>query len=165
MTDRTIFNRRYSSFTPGSSEVWLVNGAGVTTSASKTSSFTAGESLTQGTPVYVSGVYVLAASAASGIDPSNYNVVGFTAEAASTSASVDVVLDDTAIISSGNLVHEVSLTPGIYYYVSNIVGKITNNLAPSGITTSGGYAALAPVGLALSSSELSVEISSPVILS
>lgn len=162
MTDRAIFNRRYSSFTPGSSEVWLVNGAGVTTSASKTSSFTAGESLTQGTPVYVSGVYVLAASAASGVNPSNYNVIGFTAESASISTSVDVVLDDTAVISSGNLIHETSLTPGKYYYISNIVGKITNNLAPSGVTASGGYAALSSVGLALSPSELSVEISSPI---
>jgi len=164
MTDRAIFNRRYSSFTPASTQVWLVNGAGVTTSASTVTSFTAAESLTQGTPVYVSGTYVLAASAASSVDPSNYNVIGFTAEAASASASVDVVLDDTAIISSGNLIHETSLTPGRYYFLSNITGKITSNLAPSGITVSGGYSASAPLGLALSASELDIEISSPVTL-
>lgn len=164
MTDRAIFNRRYSSFTADSTEVWLSNGAGVTTSASSTLSFTAGEDLTQGEVVYVSGTFVLAASAASGVNPTNYNAIGITSESASALSTVNVVLDDNAVIPSGNIIHESSLTPGRYYYLSNETGKLTSSLAPSGITVSGGYAAVTSLGLALSSTELQVEIQSPIIL-
>jgi len=164
MTNRAIFNRKYSSFTSASTEVWLVNGAGVTTSPTTTVSFTAGQDLIQGTPVYVSGVYVFEASAASGVVPELFIAIGITAEAASTSASIDVVLDDVAVISSGNLIHESSMVPGTYYYLSNLSGKLTSSSAPSGITVSGGYAASAPMGLALSASELNIEICSPITL-
>ena len=164
MTNRAIFNRRYSSFTADGTEVWLVNGAGVTTTPVSTLSFTAGEDLIQGEVVYVSGAVVLAASAASGIDSTNYNAIGITNAAASVSASVEVILDDNAVISSSNLVHESALVAGQYYYISTEAGKLTSSAAPSGITLSGGYAAAAPVGLALSSTELHVEVGSPIVL-
>jgi hypothetical protein len=164
MTDRAAFNRRYTSFTPGTTQVWLVNGAGVTTSPATTLSFTAGENLIQGQVVYVSGTYVLSSSAASGVRPEVWTAAGITAEAASASSAVNVILDDVALVSSGNLIHETSLTPGQYYYVSNITGKLTSVTAPSGITASGGYGAATVVGLALSPSELHVEIGSPVTL-
>lgn len=164
MTDRALFNRRYTSYTPGTTQVWLVNGAGVTTSPATTLTFSAGDNLVQGEVVYVSGTYVLPASAASGVDPALWNPIGITAEAAVTAADVDVILDDIAIVSSGNIVHQTALTPGQYYYLANIPGKLTASTAPSGITTSGLYGAMTPVGLALSASELHVEIGSPVTL-
>lgn len=164
MTDRAAFNRRYTSFTPGSTQVWLVNGAGVTTSPASTLTFTAGDTLVQGEVVYVSGTYVLPASAASGVRPEVWTAAGVTAEAAAAAAPVTVILDDVALIGSSNLIHEAAMTPGQYYYVSNVAGKLTSDTAPSGITTSGGYGALSVVGLALSASELHVEIGSPVTL-
>jgi hypothetical protein len=107
---------------------------------------------------------VLPASAASGTAPEVWAAVGVTAESASSSNPVTVILDDVAVISSGNLIHQTSLTPGQYYYVSNEAGKLTNATAPSGITALAGYAALTVVGLALSPSELHVEIGDPVTL-
>ena len=164
MTDRAIFNRRYTSYTPGTTQVWLVNGAGVTTSPATTLTFSAGDNLIQGEVVYVSGTYVLPASAASGVDPALWSPIGITAEAAIAAADVDVILDDIAIVGSGNIVHQTALTPGQYYYLANIPGKLTASTAPSGITTSGLYGAMTPVGLALSASEIHVEIGSPVTL-
>lgn len=164
MTDRALFNRRYTSYTPGTTQVWLVNGAGVTTSPTTTLTFSAGANLVQGEVVYVSGTYVLPASAASGVNPALWNPIGITAEAAVAAADVDVVLDDIAIVGSGNIIHQTALTPGQYYYLANIPGKLTAATAPSGITTSGLYGAMTPVGLALSASEIHVEIGSPVTL-
>jgi len=164
MTNRAIFNRRYSSFTADGTEVWLVNGAGVTTTPVSTLSFTAGEDLIQGEVVYVSGAVVLAASAASGIDPTNYNAIGITSAAATATNSVEVILDDNAVISSSNLTHETSMVAGQYYYLSSETGKLVSSAAPSGITLTGGYAAVAPLGLALSPTELHVEIESPIVL-
>ena len=164
MTDRAIFNRRYTSYTPGSTPVWLVNGAGVTTSPATTLTFTAGDTLIQGEVVYVSGTYVLPATAATGTDPAQWSAIGITAEAAATSADVTVILDDVAVISSSNLIHESSLTPGQYYYLANDAGKLTSATASSGVSVSGGYAASTVLGLALSASELHVEVQSPVTL-
>jgi len=164
MTNRAIFNRRFTSFTADGTQVWLVNGSSVTTSPVTTVDFIAGQNLIQGETVFVSGTVVLAATAASGIDPTNYNAIGITSEAASVSASVKVILDDVAVLSSANLINETALTPGQYYYVSNEAGKLTAAAAPSGITLTGGYAALAPIGIALTSSELSVEIAPVTVL-
>ena len=165
MTDRAIFNRRYTSFSPGGQQVWLVNGTSVTTSASTTQTFTAGSALIQGAPVYVSGTYALPASAGSGVATTNYSVIGFATESAASGSGVAVVLDDTAVISSANLVGETQLTPGQYYYLARYSGQITKYATASGtVTASGGYAALVTVGLALSTSELQVEIEPPVIV-
>ena len=163
MTERAIFNRKYTSFTPGSQQVWLVNGAGVTTSAAQTQDFTAGSTLIQGQPVYVSGTYVLPASAASGVAATNYTVVGITAEAATTGNPVAVSLDDVAVVSAVNITADSTLVPGQYYYLSQYTGEITRYSTASGtVTMASGYAALVNLGIALSTTELHVEIEAPV---
>lgn len=165
MTTRGIFNRQYTDFTPAGQQVWLVNGAGVTTSPASTQSFTAGANLIQGEVVYVSGVYALPASAASGVASERYNVIGITSEAASSSAAVNVILDDTAIIGAANLTAETELVPGRYYYLSKFDGQLTSYSTASGvITAASGYAALVNIGQALSNTELQVEIEPPVVL-
>ena len=104
MSDRSIFNRKYTGFTSDGTQVFLVNGAGAgTTSATSTRSFTAGEDLIQGAAVFVSGVYVLNANAGSGEASTNFNVIGLTNEAASTNDAVTVVLDDLVTVSSKQL--------------------------------------------------------------
>jgi len=163
MTDRAIFNRRYSSFTPGNTQVWLTNGTGVTTSAASTQNFTAGADLIQGDVVYVSGVYALPATAASGVDSTQYQAVGITAEAALNGSSVPVNLDDIVVVSDANITAESVLVPGSFYYLSKSQGQITRYSTASGtVTAASGYAALVNLGLALSTTELHVEIQPPV---
>ena len=165
MTDRAIFNKRYTGFTPANTQVWLVNGAGVTTSSTKTEEFLAGSSLIQGEVVYVSGLYVLPASAASGVTSNEYQPIGLTATAAPVNSGVTVILDDTAVVSASNLVGETSLTVGEYYYLSKYSGKLTRYSTASGLVTApSGYAALVNIGTAISSSELSVEIQPSIVL-
>jgi|688.fasta_scaffold430849_2 hypothetical protein len=165
MTNRAIFNRQYTSYTPGGTEVWLVNGTAVTTTPVISQSFTAGENLVQGQAVYVSGTYAFSASAASGVATTQYNVIGFTTTAAALSTAVAVVVDDIAFISSANLAGATQLTPGTYYYLSKYTGQITPYSTTSGtVTASGGYAALVNIGQALSTTELQVEIEPPVVL-
>jgi hypothetical protein len=157
VTDRNIFNRRYTDFTPGGTQVWLVNGAGVTTSAPSTQTFTAGDNLIQGQVVYVSGTYVLPASAASGVAATQYNAIGITAASAGVTSGVAVNLDDIAVIGSSNLTGEQTLTPGQYYYLSKFTGQLTKFATASGtVSASGGYAALVNLGVALSTTELSI---------
>lgn len=160
MTDRAVFNRRYTSFQADGTQVWLANGAGAATaSISSNKGFTAGEDLVQGAVVYVSGIYVFNATAASGVPDFKYNAIGVTSEAAVTSNQVTVVLDDIVSISSGNLLAETSLETGEYYYLSNVDGKLTKYSTASGvIEPSNGYGALVNLGTAISSSELSLEI-------
>ncbi len=163
MTDRAIFNRRYTDYTPGGTQVWLVNGAGVSTSPAATQTFTAGSDLIQGQVVYVSGTYALPASAASGVASTNYQAVGITAAPAATSGSVEVNLDDIAVVSAANITAETSLIPGQHYYLSRFTGQLTRFATTSGtVTASGGYAALVNLGLALSTTELNLEIQPPV---
>lgn len=163
MTERAIFNRKYTDFNPGGTQVWLVNGAGVTTSAAGTQDFTAGSDLIQGEAVYVSGVYVLPASAASGVAPEQFNVIGITAEPAITGANVAVNVDDIAVVSAANITADSTLVPGQYYYLSQYTGEITRYSTASGtVTAASGYSALVNLGIALSTTELHVEIESPV---
>ena len=163
MTDRAIFNRIYTSFTPGSTPVWLVNGAGVTTTPVSTREFTAGEDLIQGQVVCLSGTYAVSASAASGVDAYLNNAVGITSVAASGASPVTVVLDDIAVVGDVNITAESSLIPGQYYYLSKSTGELTRFTTASGtVTASGGYAVLVNLGIALSTSEIHVEIQPPV---
>jgi hypothetical protein len=165
MTTRAIFNRKYESYTPGSTEVWLVNGAGVTTTPVTTQTLTAGATLIQGDVVYVSGTYALPATAASGVDATKYSAVGVAATSASSSSSVSINVDDVAIVSSSNLIGETQLIPGEYYYLAKYAGKLTRYTTSSGlVTAASGYAALVSVGQALSPTELQVEIQPPVVL-
>ena len=163
MTERAIFNRKYTDFTPGGTQVWLVNGAGVTTSAASSQEFTAGANLIQGEVVYVSGVYALPASAASGVASEQYQAIGITAAAATASSTVAVNLDDIAVVSDANITAESVLVPGSFYYLSKSQGQITRFSTASGtVSQASGYAALVNLGLALSTTELHVEIQPPV---
>ena len=163
MTERAIFNRKYTDFTPGGTQVWLVNGAGVTTSAASTQEFTAGANLIQGEVVYVSGVYALPASAASGVASEQYQAIGIAAAAATASSTVAVNLDDIAVVSDANITAESVLVPGSFYYLSQYDGQLTRFSTASGtVTQASGYAALVNLGLALSTTELHVEIQPPV---
>jgi hypothetical protein len=165
MTTRAIFNRKYESFTPGSTEVWLVNGAGVATTPATSQNFTAGATLIQGDVVYVSGSFALPASAASGVSTSKYTAIGIAAAAATTSSTVGVNVDGVTVLSSANLVGETQLTAGQYYYLSKYDGKLTKYATGSGlVTAASGYAALVYLGQALSPTELQIEIEPPVVL-
>lgn len=165
MTTRAIFNRKYESYTPGSTEVWLVNGAGVTTTPVSTQTLTAGATLIQGDAVYVSGIYALPATAASGVDATRFNAIGVAATSAASSASVEINVDGVAVLSSANLIGESQLIPGEYYYLAKYDGKLTRYATSSGLVTSAsGYAALVNIGQALSPTELQVEIEPPVVL-
>jgi hypothetical protein len=160
VTDRAVFNRRYTSFQADGTQVWLANGAGVTTSPSSSErAFTAGEDLIQGAAVYVSGLNVYNANAASGIASFHYNPIGITSEAASASDQVIVILDDIVSISSDNLYAETSLEVGEYYFLAPTPGQITKYSTASGeVDANGGFGALVNLGTAVSSSELSLEI-------
>ena len=164
MTNRAIFNRKYTEFQPGDTPVFLVNGGGVT-SSSPTSlvNFTAGADLIQGEVVYVSGVYAVPATAVSGVDSAQHQAVGLTAEAAVQNATVSVNLDDIAVVSAANLTADTQLTPGQYYYLSKSQGQLTAFSTASGTVSAGsGYAVLVNLGLAVSTTELHVEIQPPV---
>lgn len=163
MTDRAVFGRRYTSYQPAGSEVWLLNGTAVSVSPARTQDFTAGTNLIQGQVVYVSGVYVLPASAASGVAPEQFNAIGITADSATATQSVPVVLDDIAVVSDVNITADSALVPGQYYYLSQYDGELTQYSTASGtVTAASGYGALVSLGIALSTTELHLEIESPV---
>jgi hypothetical protein len=163
MTDRAVFGRQYTSYQPAGSEVWLLNGTAVSTSPARTQDFTAGTSLIQGQVVYVSGVYVLPASAASGVASEEFNAIGITAEAAVATQPVAVTFDDIAVVSAVNITADSTLVPGQYYYLSKYSGELTQFSTASGtVTASGGFAALVSLGQALSTTEIHVEIEPPI---
>ena len=167
MTDRAIFNRKYTSFTSGSTSVFLVNGAGVTTQLSPTEDFTAGENLIQGDFVYVSGTSVFKASALSGLAPERYATIGATAASASNGSTVAVNLDSIVVLSSANITAEPALIPGQFYYLSKYPGQVTRFSTTSGTISNSGtfqYQVSAPVGQALSTTELEVEIQPATVL-
>ena len=167
MADRSLFNRKYTSFTPAGVEVWLINGTGVTTSLPSTQVFTAGTNLIQGAVVYASGTQVFPASALSGVAAFNYGAIGITAGAAGVTSGISVNLDDVATVSSANITAESSLVPGEYYFLSKYTGQITRFVNASGSITASGtdqYQALVNVGKALSTTEIEVEITPPTLL-
>jgi hypothetical protein len=167
MAEVAIFNRKYTSFNSGGTTVYLVNGNGVTTTVQSTQEFTAGEALSQGNFVYVSGTSVFKASALSGLAPDNYEVIGVTAESAPTGSGVSVNIDDVAVVLSQNITADSALIPGERYYLSKYTGEITRYSTASGIISNSGtnqYQVLSSVGTAVSTSELAIEIQPPIIL-
>ena len=163
MTNRAIFNRSYTEFTPGTTPVWLVNGGSITSSPpSSFFDFTAGADLIQGEVVYVSGVFALPATAAAGATQEETQAVGITTAAATAGSTVPVNLDDVVQISAANITAETNLVPGQYYYLSKFSGQLTRYTTASGsITAPDGYSALVNLGLALSPNQLSLEIQPP----
>lgn len=161
MTNRSAFNRTYTSFQSDGTEVYLVNGTGAGAGSPSTGSkaFTAGQDLIQGAAVYVSGIYVFNANAASGIAQFNYNPIGLTSESAVTNAQVTVILDDLASVTSANLYAETALEPGEYYFLAREPGKLTKYSTASGtVGATDGYGALVNLGTAVSTTELSIEL-------
>jgi hypothetical protein len=167
MADRAIFNRKYTSFTPAGTQVWLVNGAGVTTTFPTTQTFTAGQNLIQGQVVYVSGTSVFSATAISGVPFARCEAIGITSASAGVSSGVAVILDDVAVLGSANITAESTLIPGEYYYLSKYSGQVTRYSTASGVISASGasqYQALVGIGTALSTTELEVEIDQPVVI-
>ena len=164
MSNRSIFNRRYTSYEPAGTQVWLVNGAGISSQLNPTFDFELGEDLDSGSVVYVSGSVIFAASAASGTIADAAYVVGITTVSGNAGATVPVVTDEVATVDSQNITHQSTLTPGRYYYLSNIPGQVTLT-EPSGISFSGGFQASTLVGMALTQSDIHLEIDGPVSLS
>ena len=170
--NRSAFSRKYTSFTKGGTQVWLVNGAGLniyepTGSGSPIGEFpvASGDVYPAGSVVYVSGQFATPASAASGLGFEHYNVVGIATDA-STGASgstVTVALDGVVSLTSGNISHQVALTPGDYYFLSTETGKVVNRTSASGIDGSTGYGTATVVGIALSTTDLNVEIEPAII--
>jgi hypothetical protein len=163
VTNRSIFNRRYTSYSPAGVEVYLLNGAGISSQLNPTFDFELGEDLDSGSVVYVSGAVIYAASAASGVSADLAYAVGITTVSGNTGATVPVVTDEIATVDSQNITHQSTLTPGRYYYLSNVAGQVTA-IPPSGITLSGGYQASTLVGMALTQSDIHLEIDGPVFL-
>ncbi len=167
MANRNIFARSFQSYNSGGTDVWVLDGEGVSLSLPAVQSYIAGETLIQGDFVYVSGTQVFKATALSGLAATRYGVVGATTAAAPTGSGVSVSTDGIVSIGSANLTADVSLVPGNYYYLSKYAGKITRYSTASGLVSASGsnqYQVSVPVGYAVSSSELDVEIQPAIIL-
>ena len=164
MSNRSIFNRRYTSYEPAGTQVWLVNGAGISSQLNPTFDFELGEDLDSGSVVYVSGSVIFFFFSASGTIADAAYAVGITTVSGNAGATVPVVTDEVATVDSQNITHQSTLTPGRYYYLSNIPGQVTLT-EPSGISFSGGFQASTLVGMALTQSDIHLEIDGPVFLS
>lgn len=167
MADRNIFARSYESFNSGGTDVWLINGKGVSLSLPATQTYTAGEALIQGDFVYVSGALAYKATALSGVPAYQYGVIGATTQAALVGSGVTVSTDGIVTIGSSNVTADNSLAPGQYYYLSKYSGQITRYNTASGTVSASGsneYQVAVPVGYAVSNTELDVEIQPPIIL-
>jgi len=167
MSDRYIFNRNYTSYQSDGTIVYLANGQGVVTNPAPEATLTAGSSLLAGSCVAVSGSFVVPAIALSGVQSFQYSPIGFASETVSQGNPVTINLDGVVTISDSNITAEAALIPGQYYYLSKFLGEIVRFSTASGTVTGSGvnaYAASSIVGIALTSTQLSVEIVAPVVL-
>lgn len=167
MANRNVFARSFQSVNSGGTDVWVLDGEGVSLSLPESQSYTAGETLIQSDFVYVSGTSVFKASALSGVAAFNYGVIGATTVAAPAGSGISVSTDGIVSIGNENVTADVSLVPGEFYYLSKYSGQITRYATASGLVSASGtneYQVSVPVGFAVSNSELNVEIQPPVIL-
>lgn len=167
MANRNVFARSFQSVNSGGTDVWVLDGEGVSLSLPESQSYTAGETLIQGDFVYVSGTSVFKASALSGVAAFNYGVIGATTVAAPAGSGISVSTDGIVSIGNENVTANVSLVPGEFYYLSKYSGQITRYATASGLVSASGtneYQVSVPVGFSVSNSELNVEIQPPVIL-
>jgi hypothetical protein len=167
VANRNVFARSFQSVNSGGTDVWVLDGEGVSLSLPESQSYTAGETLIQGDFVYVSGTSVFKASALSGVAAFNYGVIGATTVAAPAGSGISVSTDGIVSIGNENVTANVSLVPGEFYYLSKYSGQITRYATASGLVSASGtneYQVSLPVGFAVSNSELNVEIQPPVIL-
>ena len=167
MADRTQFNRSYTAYDQFGTTVYLVNG-GLKASASGFNpviDLPAGEDLLAGDAVYVdSTATIYKATAASGQAPQYANVIGFVEADTASGDRANVDIDGIATINSNNVAGEAAMTPGKYYFLSKYSGQITRNNTPSGTIDAAGYMASAPLGVAVTSTALTIEISIPTFL-
>jgi hypothetical protein len=162
MPTRSIFN-----FQSDGTTVYLANGQGNVTGSVPIVSLTAGDNFAAGTPLYASGSVVVPAIAASGVDTNQIQVLGFSTEAGVDGSTVQVALDGVIDLTAGNITAESSLTAGQYYYLSKFRGEIVKFETASGQISGSGtdaYSASVPVGLAINTTQLSIELNSPVLL-
>jgi hypothetical protein len=167
VANRNVFARSFQSVNSGGTDVWVLDGEGVSLSLPASQSYTAGETLIQGDFVYVSGTSVFKASALSGVAAFNYGVIGATTVAAPAGSGISVSTDGIVSIGNENVTADVSLVPGEFYYLSKYSGQITRYATASGLVSASGtneYQVSVPVGFSVSNSELNVEIQPPVIL-
>jgi hypothetical protein len=167
VANRNVFARSFQSVNSGGTDVWVLDGEGVSLSLPESQSYTAGETLIQGDFVYVSGTSVFKASALSGVAAFNYGVIGATTVAAPAGSGISVSTDGIVSIGNENVTADVSLVPGEFYYLSKYSGQITRYATASGLVSASGtneYQVSVPVGFSVSNSELNVEIQPPVIL-
>jgi len=167
VTNRSIFNRNYSSYQSDGTTVYLANGQGVVTNPAPEATLTAGGTLVAGMCVAASGNFVVPATALSGVTAAQFSPIGFASAGATTGQDVLINLDGVVTISDINITAESALVPGQYYYLSKFQGEIVRFSTASGIISGSGsnaYAASSPVGLAITGTQLSVEISPPVLL-
>ena len=175
MTDRTIFNRTYTQFTPQGTSVYLVNG-GLKATASgfnPTIDIIAGENLQQGQALYVSGVVlpgdtvepqVFRASAAATEAIYMANVIGFADSDAVQGQPCTVDVDGVVTVPANKITGETSLAPGRYYFLSEYLGEITRYATTSGNIERPDYQASAPLGVAVTTTALTIEIGAPTFL-
>jgi|TARA_R110000803_G_scaffold77155_2_gene142018 hypothetical protein len=167
MTTRSIFNRRYSSFRSDGTTVFLANGQGNVTAQTPVIELVAGDNFSAGTPVYPSGTFVVPGIAASGVDTGQISIVGFSIENATTGNPVQVALDGVVDLTAANLTAESSLSAGQYYYLSKFRGEVVKFSTASGLISGSGtdaYSASVPLGLAINTTQLSIELNNPVLL-
>ena len=167
MTTRSIFNRRYTSFQSDGTEVYLCNGQGNVTGSVPVVPIPAGTDIIAGTPVYASGTAVYPAIAISGVNTEQLSVLGFVTSDVTAGddalVSTDGVVDTTAV----NITAESALSAGQYYYLSKFRGEIVKFATASGEISGSGtdaYAASVPLGLAINTTQLSIELNAPILL-
>ena len=167
MTTRSIFNRRYTSFQSDGTQVFLANGQGNVTSATPIVEIEAGADMIAGTPVYASGTVVVPAIAASGVNTQQLSVVGFVTSPVTAGSNAAITTDGVIDLTAINITAESSLSAGQYYYLSKFRGEVVKFETASGTITGSGvdsYAASAPLGLAINTTQLSIELNAPILL-
>jgi len=167
MTTRSIFNRRYTSFQSDGTQVFLANGQGNVTSSTPVVEIEAGVDMIAGTVVYPSGNVVVPAIAASGVNTQQISVVGFVTTPVTAGDNATIATDGVIDLTAVNITSESSLSAGQYYYLSKFRGEVVKFDTPSGTITGSGvdsYAASVPLGLAINTTQLSIELNAPILL-
>ena len=167
MVTRSIFNRTYTDFQAGSTPVFLVTGQGNVTGSSPVVEIEAGVDMIAGTPVYPSGTVVVPGIAISGVDTQQLSIVGFVTQNVTAGSNALVATDGVIDLTDVNITAESSLSAGQYYYLSKFRGQVVKFETASGTITGSGtdaYAASAPLGLAINTTQLSIELNSPILL-
>jgi hypothetical protein len=167
VSNRSIFNRNYTSYQSDGTTVFLANGRGVVTNPAPEITLVAGAALVAGACVAASGNYVIPATALSGSPTYAFSPIGFAQSSATVGNPVVINLDGVVNLTGANITAESSLVPGQYYYLSKFNGQVVRYSTASGIISGSGsnaYAASSPVGVALNGNQLSIEIAPPVLL-